>query len=73
MCLLAVSCMLSAVCTVLQQPGDISRYFTMVGIAASFISTFFAHGFLTLARQAIWQVSLGGGVRGECVFGGGVH
>lgn len=39
------------------QPGDVSRYFTMVGIAASFISTFFAHGFLTLARQAIWQVS----------------
>jgi hypothetical protein len=29
----------------------------MVGIAASFISTFFAHGFLTLAKQAIWQVS----------------
>jgi hypothetical protein len=28
----------------------------MVGIAASFISTFFAHGFLTLAKQAIWQV-----------------
>lgn len=42
-----------------QQPGDVSRYFTMVGIAASFISTFFAHGFLTLARQAIWQVRLG--------------
>jgi hypothetical protein len=40
----------------LQQPGDVSRYFTLFGIVCSFISTFFAHGFLTLAKQAIWQV-----------------
>jgi hypothetical protein len=39
-----------------QQPGDVSRYFTLFGIVCSFISTFFAHGFLTLAKQAIWQV-----------------
>ncbi|KIY96600.1 hypothetical protein MNEG_11360 [Monoraphidium neglectum] len=36
-----------------QSPPDISRIFTFLGIVASFISTFFAHGFLTLARQAI--------------------
>lgn len=35
------------------QPSDVSRWFTLVGIVASFISTFFAHGFLTLAKQAI--------------------
>jgi integral membrane sensor domain MASE1 len=29
----------------------VSRWFTLVGIVASFISTFFAHGFLTLAKQ----------------------
>ncbi|WIA41833.1 hypothetical protein OEZ86_009163 [Tetradesmus obliquus] len=34
-------------------PSDVSRWFTLVGIVASFISTFFAHGFLTLAKQAI--------------------
>jgi hypothetical protein len=33
------------------QPSDVSRWFTLVGIVASFISTFFAHGFLTLAKQ----------------------
>lgn len=35
------------------QPSDVSRWFTLVGIVCSFISTFFAHGFLTLAKQAI--------------------
>ncbi|KAF8058327.1 lpxC [Scenedesmus sp. PABB004] len=34
-------------------PGDVSRWFTLVGIAASLLSTFFAHGFLTLAKRAI--------------------
>jgi hypothetical protein len=38
-----------------QQPADVSRWFTLIGIACAFISTFFAHGFLTLARQAINQ------------------
>jgi hypothetical protein len=38
-----------------KQPGDISRWFTLVGIVCGFLSTFFAHGFLTLARQAIQQ------------------
>ncbi|GBF95301.1 TIC, chloroplastic [Raphidocelis subcapitata] len=36
-------------------PADVSRMFTLIGIAAAFISTFFAHGFLTVARQAINQ------------------
>jgi hypothetical protein len=36
------------------QPSDVSRWFTLVGIVASFISTFFAHGFLTLAKQVRW-------------------
>lgn len=35
------------------QPGDVSRIFTAVGIVCGFLSTFFAHGFLTIARQAI--------------------
>lgn len=35
------------------QPSDVSRWFTLFGIAASFISTFFAHGFLSLAKKAI--------------------
>lgn len=34
------------------QPADVSRWFTLVGIVCAFISTFFAHGFLTLARRA---------------------
>eukprot|EP00775_Hariotina_reticulata_P013608 gene13608-13733_t len=34
-------------------PGDISRWFALVGIIFAFISTFFAHGFKTLAKQAI--------------------
>eukprot|EP00877_Chromochloris_zofingiensis_P010475 jgi/Chrzof1/5681/Cz16g11150.t1_TIC21B[v5.2] len=33
-------------------PADVSRWFTLVGIVCAFISTFFAHGFLTLARRA---------------------
>lgn len=37
------------------QPGDISRIFTVIGIVCAFFSTFFAHGFLSLARQAINQ------------------
>jgi hypothetical protein len=37
------------------QPSDVSRWFTLVGIVASFISTFFAHGFLTLAKQVRWK------------------
>lgn len=35
------------------QPADVSRVFTFVGIVCAFLSTFFAHGFLTLARQAL--------------------
>jgi hypothetical protein len=35
------------------QPSDVSRWFTFAGIVFGFLSTFFAHGFLTLARQAI--------------------
>ena len=35
------------------QPTDVSRAFTFVGIVCAFLSTFFAHGFLTLARQAL--------------------
>ncbi|KAF6261840.1 hypothetical protein COO60DRAFT_726021 [Scenedesmus sp. NREL 46B-D3] len=34
-------------------PSDVSRWFTLVGIVASFISTFVAHGVHTLAKQAI--------------------
>lgn len=32
-----------------------SRIFTVIGIVCAFFSTFFAHGFLTMARQAINQ------------------
>eukprot|EP00879_Flechtneria_rotunda_P024706 GHRR01026212.1.p1 GENE.GHRR01026212.1~~GHRR01026212.1.p1 ORF type:complete len:210 (+),score=34.55 GHRR01026212.1:387-1016(+) len=46
-CILFFSVTLSTV------SNDISRWFTLVGVAFSFLSTFFAHGFLTLARQAI--------------------
>lgn len=35
------------------QPSDVTRWFTLVGIVFSFLSTFFAHGFLSLARKAI--------------------
>eukprot|EP00878_Enallax_costatus_P031606 GHUV01034568.1.p2 GENE.GHUV01034568.1~~GHUV01034568.1.p2 ORF type:complete len:173 (+),score=58.06 GHUV01034568.1:555-1073(+) len=37
------------------QPSDVSRWFTLVGIVFSFISTFVAHGILSLARRAINQ------------------
>ncbi|KIY98992.1 hypothetical protein MNEG_8972 [Monoraphidium neglectum] len=39
--------------TQLSGPSDVSRWFTFAGIVFGFLSTFFAHGFLTLARQAI--------------------
>lgn len=45
----------SAVFYLCLQPSDVSRWFTLVGIALAFISTFVAHGILSLARQAINQ------------------
>jgi hypothetical protein len=44
-----------ALCCFALQPSDVSRWFTLVGIVASFISTFFAHGFLTLAKKVSRQ------------------
>lgn len=32
-------------------PTDISKYLTLVGIVAAFVSSLFAHGFLTLSRK----------------------
>lgn len=33
--------------------GDISKYLTLAGVIASFVSALFAHGFLTLSRKLI--------------------
>ncbi|KAI8476023.1 MAG: hypothetical protein J3K34DRAFT_402708 [Monoraphidium minutum] len=38
---------------VTRSPSDISRVCTFLSVGLAFISTFFAHGFLTLARRAI--------------------
>lgn len=40
-----------AICTVMCWCACFCCWFTLVGIVASFISTFFAHAFLTLAQQ----------------------
>lgn len=47
------ACILGFAIMFSKAPSDISRWFTLVGIGASLLSTFFAHGFLTLAKQAI--------------------
>jgi hypothetical protein len=32
---------------------DISKYLTLVGVIAAFVSSLFAHGFLTLSRKLL--------------------